>query len=293
MDAREKVVLVCVDNDAESRMICQLAAGLGMALVRSAQPHGARLEKEPDLWARLAATEKYAVWTVEIPGPETEASLAAAGFSVTVIDHHAEKGLDRSHDADGNRRPSSLEQFLALADVRDGEIAALGHDPRTVRGLGIFDDRYVQGLRDAGYAPAEINAVLDLRNALRAEIEPNFAQEREAAEEAWKRRRTHGRYLVALSDRPQTVRAETAMLSIRDGVDTQPLVIAEHRERALYVQNVEPVLVAAIQEKLGPGRHSYTFGAGRCLGIKNRKGAEPLTLAQLLAILDDLDPHPS
>lgn len=286
---RASIVLVCVDNDPEARMIRRLAEGLGISLVLSKQPHGARLEKEPDLVARIAATGKRVVWTVEIPGPATEAELVAAGYTVVFIDHHHENDLDRTHNPDGTLRRSSLEQFLALADVRDEEIVALGWNPRTVRGLGVLDDRYAKGLRDEGYTADEIEAVLNLRNVFKVELEPNFAAECAAAERAWRRRRTHGRYTVVISDDPSKVRAEVAIWTIRDGVDTQPLIIVEHKERALYVQNVDPETIKAIRAKMDPDRHVITFGAGRCLNMKNKKGKPHLTLAVLLAILDGLE----
>lgn len=65
------VVLVCPDNDAESRMILLLAYRFGMIVIRSGQAHGATLERERgDIHTLIDATLNNEVWIVEMPGHE-------------------------------------------------------------------------------------------------------------------------------------------------------------------------------------------------------------------------------
>lgn len=268
---RNRVVLLCPSNDAESLLIQKIAAVVGLIVLPSSQSLGAKLENEPDLIAQLNAVDRRIVWIVEIPGPECEAQLEELGYEVCPIDHHSYGKLDRSHDPKtGGRRPSSLEQFLAMAEVADDELRGLG-EPRIIRGLGIFDDRYARGLREDGYSLEEIRQVLKLRASLIRELNPSFAAVQQAAEEAWKEREERNGYIIIRALGKIGVRGEAGIITIREDCDEQPLVIIEPNGSATFVQNVDEadvfVLLAEFQQLF---YNVFSFGAGRCFGTDGR-----------------------
>jgi inorganic pyrophosphatase/exopolyphosphatase len=120
---RSNVVILCPDNDSEAHMILQLAEKANISIVRSEQPHGAKLELEPNLESKLAKINKREIWIVETPGIEKEQELIKNGYNIKIIDHHTYNNFDRLTDpVTGLRKPSSLEQFLTLANIDDDEI---------------------------------------------------------------------------------------------------------------------------------------------------------------------------
>lgn len=172
---RSRAVLLCPDNDAEADMILTVAEKAGMSVIRSQQPHGANLSLEPDLELKLSEFKKPEIWIVETPGLEKEGELTSQGFDVKIIDHHTYQNIDRLTDPEtGNKKLSSLEQFLAMAKIRDDEMEEWGLNPKIVRGIGIMDARYVRGLRDAGYSKDEIDKVFELKRKIIEKIQPEF-----------------------------------------------------------------------------------------------------------------------
>lgn len=285
------IVLICPHNDAESIMIVRLADHMNMCVVVSNQPPGASLDKEPDLLERLADDRKTPIWIVEIPGLRMEAELAALGHAVTIIDHHVygagEDRLDRTRRADGTRLPSSLEQFIALAGISDSEMLKWELSPRIVRGLGVFDDRYVKGLRDDGYDQDEIRQVIDLRNDCLLSAVPQFRDLVALARRTWTGRKKVGDYLVVVSRDPKSLRGEIGMCSVASGLDTHPLVISDMDGAELFVQNVGPEVIETLQSALALGPSTFLFGANRCFGVNNGKRPpdDRVTLDILLGIL--------
>jgi hypothetical protein len=266
-------------------MILVLAEKMGMAVVRSEQRHGARLDIEPEIDARILAAQKAKVWIVEIPGPEVEKRLRAAGLDVRVIDHHVYGALDRLRDEKtGHRHKSSLEQFLAAGKVTDEELREWGFDPRTVRGLGIFDDRFVQGLRDEGYTQKEIAAVIDLGTMFSKQGNPHFAEIAEAAEKDWKSREERKGFIIVRSNFSRDVRGAIGHLAIREGKDAVPLVVSSCGGKMIFVHRIEVALVERLRAEISAP--SFVFGAGRCWGYDNAKGDKPIiTLEQVLKVL--------
>src|SRR3989338_8262413 len=122
------MILITPANDPESLLISDIATALNIPILMSAQPHGARLEREPDLVVRIREANPHAktLVIVEIPGPAIEEELEAAGFRVVIIDHHRYDGLDRMHQT------SSLEQVLAFLKIDDDELRAHRFDPTLV-----------------------------------------------------------------------------------------------------------------------------------------------------------------
>lgn len=267
---RQSIVLVTVDNDAEARTILRIGTCAGMAIVRSAQGHGAKLHLEPELFARIAATGRTTVWTVELPGPDVEKLLREQGYTVVIIDHHTYGDLHRTHHPlTGMRLKSSLEQFLALAEITNDELAAWGFNPRVVLGLGVFDDRFARGLRAEGFTLEEIRAVLDERDSLLACINAHHAAARNAARAAWRARVESGPFTVVVSRSPVPVNAEVGMITIHEGVEDVPLVVSHRDAAELFVQNVEPTLIAKLTATFSLGDTTFTFGMDKCWGVNN------------------------
>jgi hypothetical protein len=282
---RANTVLVCVDNDPESHMILRLAEQAGISIVRSDQPLGATLDREPDVVGRVVKFNKGQTWIVEMPGPATENALRAAGQKVRIIDHHTYKDLDRATDpATGKRNPSSLEQFLDAAQISDDELRSWGHDPKTVRGLGIFDDRFAQGLRDAHYSPDELKRVLDLRLRFSIELNPSLAEINEAAEKDWEKRQEWNGYTLVVSDYPKDVRGAISTFTIYDNTDIKPLIVSAMKGTAIYVQHVDPKIVDHLRSVIHG--NTFTFGAGRCWGVNNAGQSQRVSLGEVLNALE-------
>ena len=75
----EKTVLVVPLNDPEAILIYEIAKAMGIQVIRSAQPHGAALDREPDLVPLIRDGGWKRVVIIEMPGPKVEAKLRALG----------------------------------------------------------------------------------------------------------------------------------------------------------------------------------------------------------------------
>jgi hypothetical protein len=267
-------------------MIILLAKKMGMETMRSTQPHGATLENERDFLKRAVGAKKREVWIVEMPGPGLEERLRENGLDVHVLDHHTYGQLDRVKDpATGERKPSSLEQFLDDAGITDTELRDWGYDPKTVRGLGIFDDRFVQGLRDSGYTKPEITAVLDLSAKLAGEVNPLLEDIRQAAEKDWARREERGGYIIIRSAYPRDVRGAISHKVAREGMDDRPIIVSSSGGKKIYVQNVDPAVVDRLKMEFPTG-DTFTFGAGHCWGYDSNGGPLTISLDGILRVLE-------
>ena len=290
MKALRDVLLLTVRNDPESTLICKLAEQMGMAMLVSEQPVGARLDAEPNVIERVLATGKREVWIVEMPGPFTETALSEAGMTVTVIDHHrygGEMSLDRTKDEDGTRLPSSLEQFLTLAGLSDAILEDWDLDPHLVRGIGIMDDRYARGLRDEGYSAEERAAVVAFRNQLARENYEHFDAEQAQAQVAWDGRLVEEGFIVVRSRaQTQAVRGAVGILSIAHDLDEHPLIVSDMNGAEIFVQNVDPSLSEALMAHVHGS--TFTFGAGRCWGVSNQQGGTHHTVESILATIREI-----
>lgn len=138
-------ILICPENDLESKTILKIARELGIEVRTSKQSWGARLENEPD--ENLKNPDKKDVWIVEIPGPEKEALMKYEGHNLSIIDHHEYKGLNRFNDL------SSLEQFAKKCEYTLSEEEKL---------IVINDRSYIWGLIDAGASFDDIRRIREL-----------------------------------------------------------------------------------------------------------------------------------
>ncbi|MCX6715083.1 MAG: hypothetical protein NTX72_04690 [Candidatus Uhrbacteria bacterium] len=300
----DKILLYTVDNDPESRLIYLIALILGMDTIRSKQPHGALFDNEQDAIALVLAREKRHVWTVELPGEYTENELRKYGINIVIIDHHTYGTLDRAHDPEtGVRKKSSLEQFLELLELRDFEKADLcnrfarlmgfeaSHGWKIIEGIGILDDRYVNGLREAKYSNDLIRHVFQFREKLDRQLDPEYDTKTEAAKAVYEARTQIGDYTVFQSDHPFGVAGSIATLSVIGDsyfyarkLDQEPMIISDCGGKKLRVLNVSTEVIKQLNDAFR-GKYSFTYGAGRCWGSDNDRNDPPILLTELLAVL--------
>lgn len=281
------VLLITVDNDAEARLIYLIALKTGMTVYRSAQIHGARLDQESGIVAFAKIMNRKHVWTIEIPGEKTEEELRKLGFEIHTIDHHVYRNLDRAHDKKGMRLKSSLEQFLAMAEITDEDLIRLGFDPILVKGIAIMDDRYVQGLRKTGYTPESIEHVLRYREELERQIDLHYVERLKAATRAWKERINAKGFIVYQSDSELSVSRMVSTLAIRYGAESHPSIIFSRGGKQIFVLNVKPEQVQKLNQAF-PNRYTWTYGAGRCWGVDNEKSDKKLWVSVTVDQLTNL-----
>ena len=195
---------------------------------------------------------------------------------MTIIDHHnyGKLGLDRSRDEHGEFLPSSLHQFLKLANITDADLRNMldqdTFDPVIVHGVGYMDARYVQGLREHGYTKGEIARVLHWRREFMLANVEGYHETNRLARRAWEER-TELENGILMIETPEHVdiRGAVSEISILDGLDTAQMLIGSHDWYLMFLQHVEPELVDYLMRCYS--RLSFTYGSGRCWGLDNRK----------------------
>lgn len=274
-------VLVIPPNDPEAMLIRDLAEAMGLPVLRSDQPHGAALDREPALVRRVLGGKWKRVVIVEMPGPKSEAALRRAGVDVRVIDHHHYTDLDRAHDAKGRPLPSSLEQFLSMFCVTDARLRALGYDPKAVRGIGIMDRGFFWALRAEGYGPREEDAVLALRRELLRRYGMLAREERQmrVARRAWARRSSWRGYQIVESRSASGVREGVSYIAARELGRPTPAIFVERARGLLYVQESDRAM------ELFRAFGGFTFGLDRNWGYRNAPGKARVTLRDVKRVL--------
>jgi hypothetical protein len=256
---KEAAVLVCPKNDEESLMILYLAQALGLPAVISDQPHGAKLEREPNLLYRVTKANPAAkqVVIVEIPGESEEEQLRVQGFEVVIIDHHRYDDLDRMQPR------SSLEQFRALFGLDDAAVERLGFDPITVNAVGLIDRGFIWELKKSGWSPADIErGIAGYRALARALDEEKFLQEEVDAEVAWRgREERDGVIIIRLEDDMMSIREALSFIVAREFPDGPPTLIIFQGARRVYVQDC--VRAKVLFDRFG----GFTFGQDLCWGL--------------------------
>lgn len=277
-DRRTNTLLVVPNNDAEAAMIIRLARKLKLPLLISRQPHGARLENEPNVLERVAAANKPRVCVVEIPGPVLEKKLKKQVQEFVWIDHHQYYFLDRAHDPRTRRpKPSSLEQFLEYFGVTDAELRTWGYKPKIVKGVGVSDRAYIWGLKKEGYSQPEVKQVLELidtleRTNVRQPGVPPKSVVMAAARRAWKARKTWDGFAVVQSRPKFGIRGELSSILAKKHGRPTPVILVERGGNRLYVQ--ESPKAKQLFERLG----GFTFGGIHNWGYDNTQSKPRRTL---------------
>ncbi len=259
-------------------MIIRLARKLRLPMLISRQPHGARLEKEPDLLGRVKAAGKPRVCVVEIPGPVLEKKLKKQVQEFVWIDHHQYYFLDRAHDSQtGKSRRSSLEQFLEYFGITDAELRQWGYTPKTVKGVGVSDRAYLWGLKKEGYSQREMKQVLELidrleRTNVRQPGVPPKSVVMASARRAWKARKTWNGFAVVRSRPKFGIRGELSSILAKKNEKPTPVILVERGGNRLYVQ--ESPKAKQLFERLG----GFTFGGIYNWGYDNTQSKPRRTL---------------
>jgi hypothetical protein len=283
IDMKKKNTLLIVPvNDEEAYTIAELAERIGLQVHRSEQPHGARLENEPDILSLVRDSECDRIVVVEMPGPEIEEQIRALGKELIIIDHHRYTDLDRAHDSQGHRLPSSLEQFLKMFELSDKEIDELGYNPRMIRATGLWDAGYIWALIENGYTNKEIEQFEEHKEVIEKKLGLSAVTEesRSAAERAWKDRQEWNGFQICVSaDQKAHTRSLVSRMAAKHYKKRTPVIISERAGQRLYVQESDQA------EKLYEQFGGFMFGSGNNWGYDINDQDKELSLEDVKKFL--------
>lgn len=254
----QEAILICPRNDEESLMILKIADALNLPTLVSDQPHGARLEKEPDLLKRIMNVDPDIrdLVIIEIPGPAIERQLKGQGFTIHIVDHHRYDDLDRMAQL------SSLEQFRELFGIDKDVVERLGFDDLLVRGVGAIDRGFLWELDAEGMNAEEKKRAITFYQELGHELGGKSQESLDEAKRVWDAREMIDGVLLLRSDRGD--------LSIRNTLSYEvaylypehpPQVVIVQGKRRMYVQESKKAKV--LHDRFG----GYTFGRDACWGF--------------------------
>ena len=273
---KQNTVLLCPRNDEESLQILKLAEAISLPTIVSRQPHGARLEKEKDLLARVMEVNPNVtdLVIVEIPGPHVEQELIDQGIDVTIIDHHRYDDLDRM------KQESSLEQFLAHFSIDNHQLVALGFDPKMIAAVGAIDRGFLWELKNEDLTEDERSQAIEYYKQLAVEVGGERREKEEAlADQIWSQREEHDGILILRSPEPDvSVRDSLSFLVAKAYPDDPPQTIITQGSKRIYVQ--ESPQAKALYDRYG----GFTFGRDACWGKLSDTGDLP-TVDDVLAIM--------
>lgn len=265
-DLRKDSILICPRNDEESLMILKIAEKMGLSIVQSAQPHGAKLDREKDLVGRLQEVNPDArtLVIVELPGPAVEKELKGLGYDVIIIDHHTYDDLDRM------KPKASLEQFLEIYGVDDMLLKALGFDPKMVQAVAAIDRGFLWELENLGWNEAMKAKARKFYRSLTMELGPERREKEEAAaREAWKSRKEQDGFIVITAPADDISVRDALSFIVADEIGKPTTLIIVQGTRRVYVQETDAV------ERLKSAFGGFTFGQNRCWGLLKDDGGLP------------------
>lgn len=260
-------VLVCPRNDEESLQILKLAEKINLATVVSNQPHGAKLNKEKNLLARVmeANPNTKNIVIVEIPGLKEEEEIQDQGIGVVIVDHHRYDNLDRM------KSKSSLEQFCDHFDLTNEKIADLGFDPKMIAGVGAIDRGFLWELKNEDLNEGERKAAIAYYKKLTIEL---GGERRERADElagqVWKNREEReGIIILRSQDGEVSVRNALSFIVAENYPEKPPQIIILQGDERVYVQESEHA------KELHDIYGGFTFGRDACWGKVSDEGKLP------------------
>jgi len=267
MDLKNTIIIV-PPNDAEAILILKIAKAIGLTSIISAQPHGATLDKEPKIVEKIKKSGARVVVIVEIPGVKTEEKIKKLGVQIKIIDHHHYQNLNRK------KLKSSLEQFLEMFNLTDARLESLGFLPRLVRGIGILDRGFIDGLERAGYSKDEIKKVFAYqKKLLRPFIDPTEEKKYElAAQAAWKNRKEWNGYAIVIGQTKEGFRRHLSAHVYQKLGRVVSIILDERGRGVISVQD------SPHAEKLFKKFGGFTFGEKGNWGYKNGPGRPKVTL---------------
>ncbi len=278
-----KTVLVIPPNDAEAILITKIAEAIGLSMILSHQKHGASLDVEPGIVAKIKKSGCEEVVVVELPGKKTEEKIKKLGVKLTIIDHHHYTGLDRAHDVKTKKLLlSSLEQFIKLFRLTDTCIEKFGFDSFLVRGIGIMDRGFVWALLEEGYSKKQVERVLAFHDELTISLRDPKTEERKQkwTVDAWDKRKSWNGYFIVESDKDFSLRPRLSrIVAVEFGKPTS-LIIIERRRKLIYVQESPHAM------KLFKAFGGFTFGLDHNWGYHNEPGKKQIELKEVKKILE-------
>lgn len=283
--AKSSTVLIVPPNDPEGVLISQITETLKIPMIKSRQPHGASLDKEPEIMKRIREGGWNRAVIVEMPGPETEAKLRRQGIEVVIIDHHRYADLNRAeHPKSGKLLPSSLEQFLKTFHITDRKLKATGFDPKLVKAIGLMDRGYVWALKKAGYKKADILKVIAYQEKLMGSIRKrkNEESKNKVARAAWERREKWGKFVVVRDEHPVEIRSRVSLIIALEIGKPMPLILDEAGRGFIYVQESDYAI--PLFKKFG----GFTFGMDRNWGYRNQGKAKRVRIEDIKEFLSSL-----
>ncbi len=269
------IILVCPKNDEESLTIIRLAEAFNIKTIVSSQPHGARLENEPDIISRIksADSETKEVAIVEMPGPSIEEEIKTAGYTLHIIDHHEYEDISRM------KPESSLEQFLNVFQIREEEIKTAGFDPDIIKGIAAMDRGFLGELKQEGFSTQKEKEIILHYRSLRREVRGEICdQEETEAQRVWQSKKDANGILILRSDQPDISIRDALSYLIHEAHEKIPVSIITQGNQKAYVQNTNQA--SKLHEQFG----GFTFGGGRCWGILSKQGKAP-TVDEILKVI--------
>ncbi|MFH1253574.1 MAG: hypothetical protein V1664_04580 [Candidatus Uhrbacteria bacterium] len=271
----KKNILIIPPNDFEAIMILRLAKAIDLPVIISSQPHGASLDKEPDIVNKIIESGANKAVIVEMPGVKTEKQLLKKGLEVKIIDHHRYQNLNRK------KIKSSLEQFLTVFHLNDKKLLALGFDPRLVHGVAIFDRGFIWSLQNEGYSENEIKKVLAWQKKLMRPFTDPVIERRyeQAAKLAWQKRIKWQDFFIITTYTKEGLRRYVSLLVARKFDHPVPIIFDERGRGVILVQDFSGA------EKLFKKFGGFTFGEKGNWGYKNEPGKPKVTLVEVMDFL--------
>ncbi len=271
----DRTTLICPRNDEESLQILKIAKAMGLSVVVSKQPHGARLENEKKLLKRILKSNSHTevVVIIEIPGEKAEAELFADGLQVITIDHHKYKDLDRMN------LKSSLEQFRDLFNISAKEARSLGFDPKMLDAVAAIDRGFVWEMVKLGWNRKDQIKGIEYYQNLTSELGvKRRVKEEKIAYKAWIDRTIKKGILVIKSKNEHiSIRSAISFIIAKSFNEPQESIIKQGRRR-IYVQDTE--YADQLLKEFG----GFTFGKNACWGLLSKEGHLP-TINEILAII--------
>lgn len=273
-----KTVLVCPRNDEEALQILKIAKKAGIKTVVSNQPHGAKLDREPNLIYRIKAENPEAnhLFIVELPGVSTEEELRDIGYQISIIDHHQYEGLDRSNEK------SSLEQFLEKFEISEAELRDLGFDIEMIKAVGVMDSEFIWGLREHGYTQDKIDEVLKYWRSMTLELGDERRQKEEAeALSVWARRREQDGIVIVESEIDDISIRDALSFLVEETYHEPRTVFIKQGDRRVYLQDVDSTIAKRLHDTFG----GFMFGKNKCWGILSEDGETLPTFEEIYKII--------
>lgn len=247
-------------------MILKIAEAIGLSIVESSQPHGAKLDREKELLARIQETNSDAkiLVIVELPGLKAEQELKDLGYDIRIIDHHTYDDLDRM------KPESSLEQFLNTYQIDETILRALGFDPEMVTAVAAIDRGFLWELDKLGWSESKKSKARKFYRSLTLELgSDRRMREETAAKEAWEKREERDGFIIVKSE-PENISVRDALsFIVADEIGKPTQMVITQGSRRIYVQETDHV------EKLKAAFGGFTFGGNRCWGILKEDGTIP------------------